>query len=1218
MKKIYNLFALVMLFAIAVGAQAQERYYSVSDDAEPCVSEPQAGVAYAIIKGNATDIWQKAYLTHEGTVSTTYATAETLWYFEPAGENQYRIYFEKDGVKNYIHNGRGDFATTANSQIGVYSFQPAFYFENAEAAQEAEVTYYSTTDGANEDENVILSLVETEEVMGVEGWTPAYLHWTGAVNRNTVNNYFYVVPITRMDDASYYDAVIFDLFGENGFDRENYETGINPGNYSEDAVNALEAAVDAFDGSDETAKALYAALEAVKASFVNFGEGYYIFTTFRSSTGALFDNTKNVCGATAHMYTYTDPAVAITHTQNGTEFSIGDWDVYDPDDDSAWLESGLAAYIIWHVTPNPAKEGMYFVQNRKTKRYIGTPGLDKKSNTPIPTVETANASFNMEPSQYKNDQGVIAWRFYSDELVKVGAWGGAEWKFGGLHAPGDVLNMVTWNYEADGSCWVPRTVTQDMMDLIDANGIQPELNMNLKTVVAETEAAINGAKAYAFFDAAGKRLGDVNVLETIEPDGLVKSAEQITTNANQPNDGIDVAGLVDGDLSQESFFHSAWKDSDAPKGEREILDPETGEGTGEYEEYCLPHYLQFDLQKSVKDLTVKFFTRGNGSVTGRLNRCAIYVSTTGGEEDSEWTLLKDSAEFHYTAFDAAHKVTVAGETYNSYVGFATIDLGGSYQYVRIEHSTPVHNEARPWMNAAEIRLYEGKLVNYQYDPECKYEMVSQATRDALVSLLATAKAELADGKATQATIDALKAALEKFKSELPDPAGVKAAYDEARAFAAAVEAEQLIGTGVGYFEKGADTELNAALDKIEVKDGMTVEECVAAKEAIAAALAAFNAKMHKLTDGQVYQIQARTKGGETWFNNLSEEDQAKESNQTTLVKYYADCHYVGTRGGNAFNVAWSAEQGEEEDGLSADYPAYLWKAEKAEGGFRLKHLLTGRYLGWHEDSSEAHLVALTDTFQTVFDLRSAKKAGVVNLVLNEGQFLNAQPGTNNVVTWGVADGYDNSAFGFVPAEESFSKGYTIDVDDADGLRVMTLPVAVSNPGTDAYTVLGYTVEGENTYIELKKVTSIPANTAFLVEVEDGEVWFDNVTPGTDKWTETCVNGLQNVTKQAWKPGAGFLTLGKYNGELAAVQLDKNDVVGVGYGFFTAEMPQAAGKGDLSILCPDGLAKQVIEGVQTIVAGQAASKGTFNLMGQKVAGKLPAGLYIVNGQKVLVK
>lgn len=1210
MKKIYNLFALVMLFAIAVGAQAQERYYSVSDDAEPCVSDPQAGVAYAIIKGNATDIWQKAYLTHEGTVSTTYATAETLWYFEPAGENQYRIYFEKDGVKNYIHNGRGDFATTANSQIGTYAFQPAFYFENAEAAEEAEAIYYTTTEGANESENVILSLCESEEAMSAEGWTPTYLHWTGAVNTNKVNNYFYVVPITRMDNSSYYDAVINELFGENGFDRDNYETGIDPGNYSEEAVDALEAAVDAFDGSDETAKALYAALEAVKASFVNFGEGYYIFTTFRSSTGALFDNTKNVCGATAHMYTYTDPAVAITHTQNGTEFSIGDWDVYDPDDDSAWLESGLAAYIIWHVTPNPEKDGMYFVQNRKTKRYIGTPGADKQSSTPIPTVETANASFNMEPSQYKNDAGVIAWRFYSDELTKKAQWGGGIWKFGGLHAPGDVLNMVTWDYEADGSCWVPRTVTQDMLEIIDTNGIQPELNMNLKTVVAETEAAINGAKAYALFDANNKKVQLQTEYEEEFPiDGLVTSEEQLSTNssAHENGDNAGVAALVDGDFA--SFYHSGYSAEDMPT-HTEINED------GEEVQVNDFHYIQMDLGKPVNAITMKWYTRKHDNKSGRLSQCAIYVSKTGGEDPEEWTVLADSAQFVYTPFDNAHQLTVAGEGKGVYVGAASIKLGGDYQYVRVEHSGLINNTF--YMNGSEFRVYEGILFEYKYDPECKYEMVSKATRDALESLLATAKTELADGKATQATIDALKAALEKFKNELPDPAGVKAAYEEARAFAKAVEAEELIGTGVGYFENGADAELNAALDKIEVKDGMTVEECVAAKEAIAAALAAFNAKMHKLTDGQVYQIQARTKGGETWFGNLSEEDQAKESNQETLVKYYADCHYVGTRNGDAFNVAWSSEQGEEEDGLKAEYAGYLWKAEKAEGGFRMKHLLTGRYLGWHEDESAAHLVTLADTFQTVFDLRSAKKKGVVNLVLNDGQFLNAQPGTNNVVTWGAADGYDNSAFGFVPAEASFSEGYTIDVNDADGLRVMTLPVAVAKPGTDAYTVLGYTVEGENTYIELKKVESVPANTPFLVEVEDGEVWFDEVTVGTDKWTETCVNGLQNVTKQAWKPGAGFLTLGKYNGEPAAVQLGKNDVVGVGYGFFTAEMPQAAAKGDMHILCPDGLAKQVIEGVQTIVAGQAASKGTFNLMGQKVAGNLPAGLYIVNGQKVLVK
>lgn len=48
-------------------------------------------------------------------------------------------------------------------------------------------------------------------------------------------------------------------------------------------------------------------------------------------------------------------------------------------------------------------------------------------------------------------------------------------------------------------------------------------------------------------------------------------------------------------------------------------------------------------------------------------------------------------------------------------------------------------------------------------------------------------------------------------------------------------------------------------------------------------------------------------------------------------------------------------------------------------------------------------------------------------------------------------------------------------------------------------------------------------------------------------------------------------------------------------------------------------KSLEEGIRdAVVINNKAGRGTFNLMGQKVHGKLPAGLYIVNGKKYIVR
>lgn len=1225
MKKIYNLLALVILFTFAGSAQA---IYWEKTGGDP-TTEPEADQPYFIMPGSADYYADNAYLSSTGEITTTLATSEqNVWYFESATEGKWKIYCLIDGEKHYLakaaNAGQG-FVTTTNSRINEITLGEAVYAADATEAGDMGVDYFTTKEDADPSVEVLIIDIAGSYLYknGAKGG------WNSAVsNANT----WYLLPAQKMSGTNYLDAVINEMFPD-GFDPDVYSVGINPGDYSEDALNALvEAYENANAGSTddneciELANALRAAYDAMVASFVNFGEGYYIFTTYRSSTGAMFDNTNNVSGAKNNMYTTTDPAIAITHTTTGgSEFSIGAWDVYDPDPENneAWMSHAAAPYFIWHVTKAADKDG-YYIQNWKTGRYIGTPGANKASNTPIPTVEEPNAAFNMAPAAYKNDAGETCWTFYSDELTKKSAWGGG-WDMGGLHAPGDVLNMVTWDSTKEGSCWYPRTITTEMLDQIAELNKQATLNFNLTSLVDEVETAIENAKIYAIFDAAtGKPAEGLNNVESLlteegVADGLVNDASQLYTNAQETSEGP-IENLIDGNL--DTFFHTAWNSDGAPNTII-VTDPETEE---EVEVYP-PHYLSFDLLEQPQEaVTVVWYTR-SGKPADRPIGLKVYASNDDTEESEvdgvykEWTEIGDN-EFHY---DLNNKVVLAGSEVNNYVGVMSANLGAKYRFVRIDFITTGGNSGNygKFTNAAEVRVYGGMKYEYKYDEEnSPYEGVPAAIKNALNEKLELAKTELEDELATQPTIDALQAAYDNFKNNLPDPTTVQNLVKEALAQADAAEE----GTGVGYFAVGAADELRAVANSINVTGTSSVEEILAALNKIKAAIAAFNAKLNKPVNGKYYYVKSATSAGETWFNGLEEDNQTEE-NENRKVTNYADNDFIGTRNAEGFNVAWGAE--ELTDDIE-DYLGYVWQSEtNADGTFSLKHVLTGYYMGGYEKNNENVELVPADK-KGKFTYQSAKVAGVVNIVFAEGIYMNAQPGTNNVVTWNSASGLDNSAFSFEDAE-ALKEGsdYIIDLSSAYGLRVMTLPVAVTIPtkGTVAYEVLGVKGEGENATLELKALTgAIEAGKPFIFDPDGfAEAAFEGVKLGAVAEGKNA-NGVQGVLVDTELNQDGFLVIQNQinrdkDGEVTgvttnAVLADKGQWVSAGRGFFSKELPTTTATGDLSLACPDGVPTALASGIESIIT-RVAGKASFDLQGRRVQ-STEKGLYIINGNKVIVK
>lgn len=1252
MKKIYYLFVTAILFAVAGGAQA--RYWKATGEdgfVAPVVSDFKANTPYVLSKGNSGNFGAVNYLSHENSFLSGESTAtdDHLWYFEAvdAEKGDYRIYWLDGETKKYVSNQTAIgnyFTSNVNSRIGVFRLTTVEFCsaDDYSAYLEEGGEPYPTTqyDGYSEDEHVVF-LDVTYEYSEVVTEYDSYMFFrygnSATVGSNTAANVWYVLEMEEMQPEEAIEALLTDM-GLTDFDIDNYNVGEDPGQYNGEVLEALaEAIQNAIDNPcDETFEALkkaYAYFE--EHGFVQFGEGYYVFESFRTldaeKHGVIFDNMNDAARTQANNIPYNDRYrnhIAVTNSSGTT---VGeDFDVFNPEDDT-WMESEAAPYFIWQVTKAGLdKEGrqLFYFQNYKTKRYIGTVDGYNKA---VSATDTPVNGYNMMP----NPSIEGAWVLYSPDLPTKNGWA-----YGGLHCPGDWNGLVDWDYLAEASSWKPYYITPEQLAYIDAVGEQPRLNSELKTLVTQAEEAIAGSKTFGTFDTKTGEVATPHIISSIEPDGLVTSEEQITTNSVRPDDGAGIAGLVDGDFG--TFYHSTWNNDYAPE-KVEVVDPEDPENMIEI---YPPQYLAFDLQNSYKDVTIKWYSRKATDGNEHLG-LPTKVRVSASADGENWVVVSEESEFQYEALDNAHRVTVGeGEEAEVqdrvYTGFLPVKMEKAYQHVRFEllenHRGVKYTEntenypSQLYMNASEVRVYEGIIYEYKYNAaESTYEGVPADVREALDKAIAAAKEEVESGAATQATINALSAALEAFNNKLPNPSNVQNKVDEAKAQAEAVINDNMVGEGIGYFEAGAAEALLAVANSIQVGNNSTVDEINAALEKIEAAVAEFNKHLHTPVAGTYYYIKSETHGGANWIAGKEEAGTITDDDYENAVTYYADEDYLGTRNLNPFNVGW----GNEANAKNIDeYAGYIWQAVgNADGTISFRHALTNLYMGCEPvNNANVTLVAADSEQKANFSFQTAKVAGVLNIVAAPQVFLNAQPGTNNVVTWNAASGNDNSAFSFEEVEDAVgttAEEMTIDLNgDRLGYGIVTLPYTVTPDLTayDAYTVEGLSGTEGKYYLELTKVSGeVEAGTPFIVwfgsnaEQATTGLPFQNVKFGAETQGK-LVNGVQGVLVNTAIPGEGYLTFkhNKITGTTSTVLAAEGAIISAGSGFMSAELPAVEHKdGNVQIFCADGKATGDIIGIEQILNNAVKAQGTFDLQGRRVQNAVK-GLYIINGQKYIVK
>ncbi len=734
-----------------------------------------------------------------------------------------------------------------------------------------------------------------------------------------------------------------------------------------------------------------------------------------------------------------------------------------------------------------------------------------------------------------------------------------QYDYPAMHAAGDYEAIVFWTKDAPASAWYFNEIPADEIAEVEEGLEQVILNKNLTELVSEAEAAYK--KGFSYSSNASK---DSNYDDA----GLATDISQLWTNAQEESEGP-LANALDGDFT--TFFHSRW-DNGA-----------TADNGATYHNICA------DLGQAVEAVAVKITKRMNGTPTNYANnapgRVHFYATndTTGfGTGDYSNWVSQGVVDFTYP-----YAAEVNETSYNNETGINSCAFDGQYRFVRLDVETRL-NGATGWFNLSEIRFYEAA-----YDPSTSLiEAVPDDIKNALLEQLEIANDELIDEAATQETIDALQAALDEFNANYPDPQVVKDLLAEAQAQAEAAEE----GDELGYFEAGAKQELTDALAAVEVKDVMTMAEVNAAKDAIEAALAVFNSKLITPVDGTYY-----------WL---------KSASSNTSV----NGNYVYAQDNGVNRVKWGGHSATTGDDANIEGRLnYIWKAVKnSDGTYSFMNAATGTYIGKQTENATGMYMNL-NAYDSEMTLQSAKVAGLFNLVQADGVYMNAEPSSYNVVTWGSASGNDNSAFTF--EEANWNQAYYVDVTTTNPTAVC-LPFAITamNEGVTFYSVLGVK-DNALQLAEIAENTEIAAGTPFILVADAGTAGFNYYLvgdPTVDNITYSFEPGSQNgmyatISGKPLTSGIGYLKDGKM------LLSDGTNTASANSAYFTSELTTTDQDGALSIPM-EGMPTVNNEGstdIQAVSTGTNANGKMFDLQGRRVL-KAQKGLYIINGKKVYVK
>lgn len=994
-----------------------------------------------------------------------------------------------------------------------------------------------------------------------------------------------------------------------------YPAGTHPGAYPADLVKVAHAAyaeanaalnADEFTLTDEQVNDLCnrieASIEKLKTSTFPMADGVY----FIHDSRGLFDGNGNT------MFLYGDSG-------NGQNYISANGNYTKP----AKLNADAVKYL-WRVklvngdsaTVQNVLSGLYFTHKIAVAKHYG---LSQSENIVMlrKGAETGD-KFNNSSFYIKNTKNT------ERACTNPAGW------------------LINWNYDNDpGNQFVFESVTEDELNAVLEEAKQQVRNEKLATLYGDAVFALNKGISYA--PAAGYVLDNDFSAEG----ALVRhTGEEDNTpwycNNKQGNEGTYEALTSEG-WEYGTYFHSAWSTNFEPSISKN-------------------HYLVAELeQDATGDILVKVAKRGTGNDFP--TQFAVYGANKFNKENpnaTEWK-FQGLADINYT--DSVAVTYNNGEkdpvTIPNAVGIAAMHLDGSYAYIKLAATKTLFNEVtkpyngsdsakRGFFALAKLNIWEAaEPVVKSYTPE--FQDV-QNTNEAVITELQTqieaAGKQVADSSATDAQIALLQAALDAFNNNYPDPSRVTTALAEASSVYNAASSKGLIGDKLAQYPTAVADKLAKVIEKYQSFNSVKLADINAAVNEINAVVAEFKASIKLPEAGKFYTLRSASKKYEKGSNGVSyrgiiysaSNDATTEvTNDATPVRYY--------RMNNASTIQDSASFADADftklqDTINIANDARLvWKAEaSANGQITFRNLATGMYLtgadGKIYQSIKATPIKVEGIAPETFRFNAGKNENGVTM------YMNTRAVSNTIVTWNDTTDQNSNFFiekvakdkiatqsfylANVKEGQFYAGTFAVDIDPTDGFIT-------------PYQVIG--VNGDKLVLgEYKDV--VEAGTPFIYSVDlvittaGGQetkfgftqvVTANDLTEGNYTYETKNVNGLQGVLTEAVTIPAGKAYIN--NSGAVAVAPEAGAAIAANGAYFYGDASTTAEKGDESLELGKmvGNALTGIDATKVIVL--PAKVDVYSIDGKllrqgvkssNAAKNLPAGVYVIGGQKVLVK
>lgn len=802
--------------------------------------------------------------------------------------------------------------------------------------------------------------------------------------------------------------------------------------------------------------------------------------------------------------------------------------------------------------------------------------------------------------------------------------------------------LINWNYDNDpGNQFVFESVTEDELNAVLEEAKQQVRNEKLASLYGDAVFALNKGISYA-------PAADYVLDNDFSAEGaLVRhTGEEDNTpwycNNKQGNEGTYEALTSEG-WEYGTYFHSAW-------------------GTAFEPSISKNHYLVAELeQDATGDILVKVAKRGTGNDFP--TQFAVYGANKFNKENpnaTEWK-FQGLADVNY-----ADSVAV---TYNNgdkdpvtipnAVGIAAMHLDGSYTYIKLAATKTLFNEVtkpidktdpekRGFFALAKLNIWEAaEPVVKSYTPEFQdVQNTNEAVITELQKQIEAAGKQVADSSATDAQIASLQAALDAFNNKYPDPSRVTTALAEASSIYNAASSKGLIGDKFAQYPTAVAEKLANVIAKYQSFNSVKLADINAAVDEINATVAEFKASIKLPEAGKFYTLRSASKKYEKGSNGVSyrgiiysaSNDATTEvTNDVTPVRYY--------RMNNASTIQDSASFADADftklqDTINiAEDARLVWKAEaSANGQITFRNLATGMYLtgadGKIYQSIKATPINVEGIAPETFRFIAGKNENGVTM------YMNTRAVSNTIVTWNDTTDQNSNFFIEEVAKDKIATQsfYLANVKEGQFYAgTFAVDIAPNDGLITPYQVIG--VNGDKLVLGAFSDV-VEAGTPFIYSVDmvnstaAGEtttlgftqvVAANDLTEGNYTYETKNVNGLQGVLTEAVKIPAGKAYIN--NSGAVAVAPEAGADIAANGAYFYGDASTTAEKGDkqLELGKMVGNALTGIDATKVIVL--PAKVDVYSIDGKllrqgvkssNAAKNLPAGVYVIGGQKVLVK